>query len=65
MLDSFARGEGYDWIFAEAESGTLQAFNIRSQATYVGIAPDGAIVASSGGGSGKDWPSILDQLSGA
>ena len=39
------------------------AFNIRSQATWVGIGRDGTIVGSSGGGSGKDWPSILTQLS--
>ena len=40
-----------------------QDFGVRSQAQWVGIGRDGTIVGSSGGGSGKDWSSILDQLS--
>lgn len=62
-LDSYARNEGYDWVFAEAGPDTPRDYNIRSQATYIGIGRDGTIAASSAGGSGKNWSSILDQLS--
>ena len=62
-LDDYAQNEGYDWLFAEAGSDTPRDYNVRSQAQWVGIGRDGAIVGSSAGGSGKDWPSILDQLS--
>ena len=50
-------------MFGESGPDVLRDFGIRSQATWVGIGRDGTIVGSSGGGSGKHWPSILGLLS--
>ena len=61
-MGSYAQGEGYDWVFGEGPASLTRDYNIRSQSSYVGIGRDGVIVASSGGGSGKNWPNILDAL---
>ena len=50
-------------MFGESGPEVLRDFGIHSQASWVGIGRDGTIVGSSGGGSGKNWPSILQQLS--
>ena len=61
-LGRYAAQEGLGWVFGEGPASINRDYNIRSQSSYVGIGRDGTIVASSGGGSGKNWTNILDTL---
>ena len=61
-LGSYAQSEGLGWVFSEGPGSLTRDYNIRSQASWVGIGRDGTIVSSSGSGGGKNWPNILGEL---
>ncbi|MXW30344.1 MAG: hypothetical protein F4Z88_06320 [Chloroflexi bacterium] len=63
-LDSYANGEGYDWIFAEGPASLVRDYNVRSQSSYVGIGRDGAILSRRGYGAdgASFWRGVLDTL---
>ena len=61
-LGNYAQSNGLGWVFGEGPGSLTREYSIRSQASWVGIGRDGAIVGSSGSGSGKNWPNILHEL---
>ena len=61
-LGRYAAQEGLGWVFGEGPASINRDYNIRSQASWVGIGRDGTIVSSSGSGGGKNWPNILGEL---